>query len=188
MQIFKVSNLYYFFSQFSLFHWLILKLYQLVNILRVFCLLVCCFFVCLFFGGCFCFVFFFCFLFFCFCFFAHGPIEYDWFLNRTIWPVDEIQTGTTTAQGGPRINSNEGVLHTPKISRNKASRSDAVYCHTQDILAFCSMLNKTKIKTNIYHICHSVITINMTSCKNKHKIIYIYIYIHIYIYSEGYFL
>ena len=35
-------------------------------------------------------------------------------------------------QCGPGSNVNEGVLHTPQISRTGVSRSDVVYCHTKD--------------------------------------------------------
>ena len=50
-----------------------------------------------------------------------------------IWPKDGALTCTTTVnQSGPRNNGNEGVLHTPKISRNGALPSDTVLCHSQD--------------------------------------------------------
>ena len=40
-------------------------------------------------------------------------IEYEWFLNRSFWPMDGALTGTTTlGQSGPGSNSNEGVLPT----------------------------------------------------------------------------
>ena len=50
------------------------------------------------------------------------PIEYESFLNWSILPIDVTLTGTTTrGWSGPRSNCNEGVLHTPQISRTKAS-------------------------------------------------------------------
>ena len=49
-------------------------------------------------------------------FFAHGPIEYELFLNRSIWLIDGNQKGTTTSdQSGPEGNGNEVVLNTPQI-------------------------------------------------------------------------
>ena len=40
-------------------------------------------------------------------------IEYKSFLNRSIWPITGILTGTSTlGQCGPRTNSDEGVLKT----------------------------------------------------------------------------
>ena len=36
------------------------------------------------------------------------PIEYEWFLNRSIWHIDETLTGTTTSgKSGPGNNVNE---------------------------------------------------------------------------------
>ena len=62
-----------------------------------------------------------------FFFFAHSPIKYDKFLNRSIWPIDNTQTGTTNS-GQKRCgsNGNEGVLHTPQICRTGASPSNTV--------------------------------------------------------------
>ena len=54
-------------------------------------------------------------------------IEYKKFLNRSLWPIDENLTGTTSLnQSGPGNNGNEGVLLTPQISKSAASSSDAV--------------------------------------------------------------
>ena len=36
----------------------------------------------------------------------------------------------TSRQNGPKINGNEGVLHTLHIPRTRVSPSDEVYCHT----------------------------------------------------------
>ena len=45
-----------------------------------------------------------------FCF-AHSVIEYEWFLNRSIWPLDvPVSASTTLGQTGPGSNSNEEVL------------------------------------------------------------------------------
>ena len=63
--------------------------------------------------------------------FAHGPIWYKQFLNRSIWPINRTQTGTTTLDHSePGSNDNEGILHIPQISRTE------VYCHTQDTSFF----------------------------------------------------
>ena len=44
--------------------------------------------------------------------FAHGLIEYTWVFNKTIRPMDETLTDTTTTgQSGPGSNSNEKILH-----------------------------------------------------------------------------
>ena len=51
-------------------------------------------------------------IFLCNCFlrvFLHT--EYKWFLNRSIWPIDSIETSTTTpGQSGPGSNGNKKVL------------------------------------------------------------------------------
>ena len=55
------------------------------------------------------------------------PIEYKSFFNKSIWPIDETLTGTTTpGQGGPGSNGNKEVLHTPQISKIEDSISNAV--------------------------------------------------------------
>ena len=49
------------------------------------------------------------------------------FLNRSIWYIDETLTGTTTqGRNETGSNGNEGVPHTPPISRTGASPSDTV--------------------------------------------------------------
>ena len=64
-----------------------------------------------------------------FFFFAHGLIEYESFLNRSIRPIDGTLTGTNIlGQSGPRSNGNEGVLNTPQIS-TRASQLDAYTGH-----------------------------------------------------------
>ena len=51
------------------------------------------------------------------------PIEYEYFLNRSIWPVDGTLKGSTNpGEGEPTSKSNEGVLHIPRISITGASR------------------------------------------------------------------
>ena len=59
-------------------------------------------------------------------------IKYEELLNRAIWPLHCTLTGTANP-GQSRIgfSSNEGLLDTPQISRNEASPSNAVPCHTQ---------------------------------------------------------
>ena len=65
------------------------------------------------------------------------PIKYKSFLNRSIWPIYETLTGTTTSgQSGPGSNGNEGVFHTTQISRTGVSPSDVVWCYTQEPLPF----------------------------------------------------
>ena len=40
-------------------------------------------------------------------------IEYEWFLDRSIWLIDGILTGTTTpVQSGTERNNYEEMLHT----------------------------------------------------------------------------
>ena len=42
------------------------------------------------------------------------PIEYEGFLNESIWPNSRKLTGTTTPdQTGHGFNGNEGIHHTP---------------------------------------------------------------------------
>ena len=54
-------------------------------------------------------------------------IKYKRFSNRSIWSIEGILTGTTTlGQSGSGSNDNEGVLHTPQISRIGTSPSDTV--------------------------------------------------------------
>ena len=46
-------------------------------------------------------------------YFEHSPMEYEWFLDRSIWPIDGTLTSTTTlGQREPESKSDEGVLHT----------------------------------------------------------------------------
>ena len=67
-------------------------------------------------------------------FFAHGPIESELLLNRSISSIYGALTGTTNPdQSGPGSNWNEGVLYSPQISRIGVSSSDAVWCYTEDI-------------------------------------------------------
>ena len=51
----------------------------------------------------------------CSCFlrgFIHDPIEYEWFLDSSIWLIDGTTTGiSTSSQSGPWSNDNAGVLH-----------------------------------------------------------------------------
>ena len=55
------------------------------------------------------------------------PIKYKSFLNRSMWLIDWTLTNITTPdQSGPRIESNERVLHTPQISRIEASPTDTI--------------------------------------------------------------
>ena len=59
--------------------------------------------------------------------FAHGPIEYKWFLNSFLWLINgNLKWTTTPGQSGPGSKGNERVPHTPKISRTGASSSEAV--------------------------------------------------------------
>ena len=44
---------------------------------------------------------------------AYGPIEDEWFLNRSIWPIDRTLTDSTTLdQSGFGSNGNQGVFWT----------------------------------------------------------------------------
>ena len=45
--------------------------------------------------------------------------------------LDSVGIGTPD-QNGPGCNGNDGVLHTPQISRTGASPSDSIRCHTQE--------------------------------------------------------
>ena len=53
---------------------------------------------------------------------THNLIEFKWFLNRYIWPIDRTLTNTTTLS-----NDNEEVLHTLQISNltYRAFKKDA---------------------------------------------------------------
>ena len=53
-------------------------------------------------------------------FFVYSPIEYEYFLNRSICPIDGILMSNNTAgQSEPGSNINEGLLHTLRISRTE---------------------------------------------------------------------
>ena len=54
-------------------------------------------------------------------------IKYEWFLNRSIWSLNgTLSDMTPLGQSGPGSNGNEGIFHTPQISRTGASAPDAV--------------------------------------------------------------
>ena len=68
-------------------------------------------------------------------FFWHmdSPIDMEWFLNRSIWPVVRTLTSIIILdQSWPGSNGNEKVLHTHQLSKTDASLSNALKCHTQD--------------------------------------------------------
>ena len=51
--------------------------------------------------------------------FSHGLIEYEYFLNWSIWPIDGNLTDTTNlGQTGSESNGNEKELQTPQISKS----------------------------------------------------------------------
>ena len=55
------------------------------------------------------------------------PIEYEWFLSRSTWPINKSRTGTTALdQSGPGSNGTELVLCTPRIFRKDPLSPDAV--------------------------------------------------------------
>ena len=61
------------------------------------------------------------------------PIEYESFLNRSIFPIDWTLTGTTTSgQRGLENNPNESVLHISLVFKIRASPVTGWY-HTYDI-------------------------------------------------------
>ena len=70
-------------------------------------------------------------------YFAHGYMIssisnwYKWFSNRSIWPIDGAQIGTTTLDwnryGG---NGNQGALYTPYSSRTGLSPAISLSSHT----------------------------------------------------------
>ena len=60
-------------------------------------------------------------------YFAPGLIEYEWFLNRSIWSIDETLTGTDIPhQKRFESKGNEGMLNTSQNYRPGASTSDTV--------------------------------------------------------------
>ena len=60
-------------------------------------------------------------------FFYVGHIEYEYFSNWSILPMDRTLKGTTPpGQSEPWSSGNEKVLHTPQISRTGASQSNAI--------------------------------------------------------------
>ena len=66
-------------------------------------------------------------------FFAYSPIEYESFLNKSIWLIHGTLTGTKTfVQNGRGSNDNESLLNIPHIFRNRASSSNVILCHTRD--------------------------------------------------------
>ena len=53
------------------------------------------------------------------------PIEYESFLNRSIYFKDGTLTDTTTpGQNGPESNNSKGLLHSPQSSRTEVSPSN----------------------------------------------------------------
>ena len=49
--------------------------------------------------------------------------EYEWFLNRSIWPINGTFTETTNpGQSVPGSNGNEGASHIPQITIAQSSR------------------------------------------------------------------
>ena len=55
----------------------------------------------------------------------------NYFLNKFIWPIEVIRTGTITPDSsGPGSNNNEWVLHTSQNFKTEASLSDVVDFHT----------------------------------------------------------
>ena len=60
-----------------------------------------------------------------FFFFAHGLIKYEWFLSRSIWPLNRTLKGITTlGQSGPE--SNKGVHHTTQSFKTETLPPGAV--------------------------------------------------------------
>ena len=58
---------------------------------------------------------------------AHSPIEYEYLLNRSIWPRDETLIGATSlGHSGPGSNANEEALNSTHISRAGSLQSDGV--------------------------------------------------------------
>ena len=54
-------------------------------------------------------------------------IEYEFLANRFLWPIDEILTGTISADlSVSQINGNEKTLHNSKISSTRGSPLDTV--------------------------------------------------------------
>ena len=61
------------------------------------------------------------------------------FFQASICPIDGILTYTNTlGQCFPRINGNEGVVHTPQTFITGPSPSDSFQCYNQDI-SFCEV-------------------------------------------------
>ena len=60
------------------------------------------------------------------CTYLYG-FKYSKWSNSSIWPIDEISTGTTTlGQSGLKSNDNEGVFHIPQSSWTEASSSEGL--------------------------------------------------------------
>ena len=75
-------------------------------------------------------------------------MEYELFLNRSIWPIIGTWIGITTpglSEFGS--NGNEEVLHTSKISRKWASLSNSVKCHKGRL---CVQILKNTEKNDVY--------------------------------------
>ena len=55
------------------------------------------------------------------------PVNYEWFLNRSIWPIDGTLTGITTlGQSGPGSNGNEGVLKAWIVKWEQSNHIDLI--------------------------------------------------------------
>ena len=79
-------------------------------------------------------------------------------VNRSIWPIDGILTGTTCLnQSVSGSNGNEGVIYITQSCRTTASPSDVALCHTQDT---CSILPIDGTGTSITNSGQNVPGIN----------------------------
>ena len=127
-------------------------------------------------------------------FFAYSPIEYKYFLNRSIWPLDNTQTGINTpGQSGPWSNGDEWVLHTPQISRTGDTIRCGLLSYTGHLfLRVGSLLSlrvySQRILSPVESACISVRYMYILKGTTNHTVMigsrksYSYIYIYIYIY------
>ena len=108
---------------------------------------------------------------------SHIPLQYEWFLNRPIWPINGTLTDPTTqGQSEPGSNGNERVLHASYITWN-GTTIYAIECLIWNTLSY--------IHRRVLFYSYIIIRKNKTDTKkdnsskaifNRHQLINQFIY------------